>query len=129
MVAVHPRVRGERYVYASLPPLDCGSSPRARGTRWGRFFPLSLMRFIPACAGNATATTIAESNNAVHPRVRGERRLVDVPQQHRGGSSPRARGTPHWGVSECMVPRFIPACAGNALLAVIGRWRQGTVAK
>ena len=90
-LAVHPRVRGERYPpYCRIP--SCGSSPRVRGTRrhmtFGHFAGTvhprvcgehvchaavkPIWRFIPACAGNAGHNVDGRSE-AVHPRVCGER--------------------------------------------------------
>ena len=110
---VHPRVRGEQLVRRHLLRLEVGSSPRARGTAHvvGAVPPLG--RFIPACAGNRRATIDAAANISVHPRVRGEQRMVLFMRTTGSGSSPRARGT---GACLCragLVWRFIPACAGN----------------
>ena len=113
---VHPRVRGERPVNVNTAVNGGGSSPRARGTRWGRFFPLSLMRFIPACAGNATWRLSATPCRTVHPRVRGERRYRPARGLDTIGSSPRARGTQTRLDFLASIMRFIPACAGNAFV-------------
>ena len=53
---VHPRGRGERLFSVALLALQRGSSPRARGTRYGRPCARSSVRFIPAGAGNASMT-------------------------------------------------------------------------
>ena len=53
---VHPRVCGER-VWAEITDFDDGgSSPRMRGTLACWLIAVSLIRFIPAYAGNATST-------------------------------------------------------------------------
>ena len=50
----------------------------------------------------------------IHPRVCGERLLTRSVATPLAGSSPRVRGTPAAiGVAQ-VLPRFIPACAGNA---------------
>ena len=53
--AVHPRVCGERSVAHRQGRLDAGSSPRVRGTPPASSIYSPSARFIPACAGNATA--------------------------------------------------------------------------
>ena len=91
---VYPRIRGERRAEV-VAVLDAdGSSPHARGTR-GRHRRCRLPgRFIPACAGNASAGGRPAGLVSVHPRMRGERsnRVASAPVK--GGSSPHARGTP-----------------------------------
>ena len=70
---VHPRVCGERAPDRRAAPSFAGSSPRVRGTQMpcGRSRPCG--RFIPACAGNATARRSWRARPSVHPRVCGER--------------------------------------------------------
>ena len=53
-----------------------------------------VLRFIPACAGNAKWATANHANLAVHPRVCGERHSERCDAE--------------------LDLRFIPACAGNA---------------
>ena len=94
MTAVHPRVCGERARNLQIADL--------------------ALRFIPACAGNATASPALSAPMTVHPRVCGERyergRGLVMPY----GSSPRVRGTPIFLEYLGEYARFIPACAGNA---------------
>ena len=72
------------------------------------------MRFIPACAGNASDGTAIAISIAVHPRMRGERHEIDDYCAAHYGSSPHARGTPIMKKTIIALSRFIPACAGNA---------------
>ena len=58
---VHPRVCGERPVRDTTPTLSDGSSPRVRGTLAGKIRWKTQRRFIPACAGNVTASLIRTS--------------------------------------------------------------------
>ena len=51
---VHPRMRGERGLLGQLTAIFCGSSPHARGTPIHPILPVTTVRFIPACAGNAS---------------------------------------------------------------------------
>ena len=52
---VHPRMRGERLPDHPAQGLVVGSSPHARGTPATDHPVTALVRFIPACAGNASA--------------------------------------------------------------------------
>ncbi len=92
--AVQPRVCGERVPGPLKMASAVGSAPRVRGTLQHHDPPAKLIRFSPACAGNAAWSykcSIRMYGSA--PRVRGTRR-------ERRGSA-----TGH---------RFSPACAGNA---------------
>ena len=114
--AVHPRVCGERARVRrhGMPP--CGSSPRVRGTHHVHAGRHHRIRFIPACAGNASFLASSASIRSVHPRVCGERDLGLDGYVELTGSSPRVRGTRGSGGEPTGRHRFIPACAGNALL-------------
>ena len=114
---VHPRVCGERERQAKTNKRLGGSSPRVRGTQSLGTNSMASHRFIPACAGNAPASSPADRGGAVHPRVCGERDDAVRAVRVRGGSSPRVRGTRPLSLSRGGLPRFIPACAGNAQLA------------
>ena len=90
---VHPRRRGEnavpdqaelralRFIPAGAGktqpviggcPLDCGSSPQARGKRVLRSAFFLFGRFIPAGAGKTTPLCASRLATKVHPRRRGE---------------------------------------------------------
>ena len=125
---------GERAVSLSGNRIICGSSPRVRGTPGSRWYGYKHYRFIPACAGNALFQCHTKRRYAVHPRVCGERDVVNVKLRTKAGSSPRVRGTLAWCTLPCHSGgssprvrgtrgilargisnyRFIPACAGNA---------------
>ncbi len=114
VTAVHPRVCGERVASDHRVERFSGSSPRVRGTLRIRARALTIVRFIPACAGNAPQLRDRARRPAVHPRVCGERYdrcRVDDPMT---GSSPRVRGTRLRSAAALARVRFIPACAGNA---------------
>ena len=108
-----------------------GSSPLARGTLVTGPDGLVTTRFIPAGAGNTSLTSISPSSPTVHPRWRGEHVLGIAIWNVAGGSSPLARGTPVMAQHDADCQRFIPAGAGNTLLApgvellraVHPRWR------
>ncbi len=99
-------------------PMLAGSSPRVRGTRLDLERIEWLARFIPACAGNALIADGYVCLRAVHPRVCGERKQSRRVPTMVYGSSPRVRGTRHRARSSDPARRFIPACAGNALLPI-----------
>ena len=91
-----------------------GSSPRGRGTPSGSNPRSGVKRFIPAWAGNADGNFADITRNAVHPRVGGERTIIDGVQVVNYGSSPRGRGTRRQNNCLSNFGRFIPAWAGNA---------------
>ena len=92
-MSVHPRARGEHFEGVEGKYEATGSSPRTRGTWGGRGPAAGTIRFIPAHAGNMTASVVTRTPWSVHPRARGEH---FVPRSNSGrgrGSSPRTRGT------------------------------------
>ena len=50
----HPRMRGEHFMASLHTALDQGSSPHARGARFGEHQQLPLRGIIPACAGSTS---------------------------------------------------------------------------
>ena len=123
--AVHPRGRGEHAGGIVADGFGAGSSPRARGTLCPIAPHRCEGRFIPAGAGNTAQAAKNAASNAVHPRGRGEHGYLARQKQVRGGSSPRARGTPDGLRVPGARSRFIPAGAGNTTTA---RARTGTTA-
>ena len=113
--AVHPRVCGELLALAVPAPPSPGSSPRVRGTLEHILHYSSIIRFIPACAGNSSSPCSEPSPNPVHPRVCGELAPSRPATATRGGSSPRVRGTRRRQGGAGRHDRFIPACAGNSV--------------
>ena len=110
-------MRGERTGSRKARLTHGGSSPHARGTPTYTYSYLYLLRFIPACAGNACFSRLAALNVTVHPRMRGERVVLRDGLSLLDGSSPHARGTREPVPGGDHPNRFIPACAGNAHLA------------
>ena len=131
-------MRGERPNTVSTLARTSGSSPHARGTHATPVFPLVVLRFIPACAGNAwircMIMTMADGSSpharGTHPPGQGReaaRRFIPACAGNAwircmimtmaDGSSPHARGTPTFQFQRHNKARFIPACAGNALAA------------
>ena len=116
---VHPRMRGDRLTQPGATRMVFGSSPHARGTPQQHHTEALPLRFIPACAGNARSSGVPERAATVHPRMRGERAPVLRERRYAVGSSPHARGTRARPGGLHGQIRFIPACAGNALLPVV----------
>ena len=113
--SVHPRLRGELTFLHLRMTMTTGSSPLTRGTHENYRYCLNSVRFIPAYAGNSSAITINDLRQAVHPRLRGELRLVNRRPFFYDGSSPLTRGTPRPMPVYSVPGRFIPAYAGNSL--------------
>ena len=109
----HPRSRGEHRGNPSINFSRVGSSPLARGTRFGIPEPDWKTGLIPARAGN-TATEKATGHFAgAHPRSRGEHTLLHCSPVSGLGSSPLARGTLPSNHVENVHSGLIPARAGN----------------
>jgi len=115
---VHPRARGEHSSARKRSRTIAGSSPRTRGTQISPSRSRSRIRFIPAHAGNTVAMNRRPCSSSVHPRARGEHMAAEPFLAPFGGSSPRTRGTLEQVPSRKLAQRFIPAHAGNTLLAL-----------
>ena len=110
---VHPRACGEQQIRTGVSALPRGSSPRVRGTGRGRRYAWRDLRFIPARAGNRSATPTVRKRRPVHPRACGEQLAEGEVCIYTNGSSPRVRGTAVRHGGRCREQRFIPARAGN----------------
>ena len=99
--------------------INAGSSPRVRGTAHNRIASGRWLRFIPACAGNSRLIQLPKDRFTVHPRVCGEQAKWDDDKRNPVGSSPRVRGTEYCSRLCKDIARFIPACAGNSIVASV----------
>ena len=122
--AVHPRACGEHITSSVSARVSDGSSPRMRGTRSPGQQHLQHGRFIPAHAGNTPRGAQAGRPPAVHPRACGEHTLLDPPIDPHTGSSPRMRGTHGFTGGLLATDRFIPAHAGNTVIAFTPRYQK-----
>ena len=113
-VAVHPRIREERWVIRRSVISHPGSSLHTRETPPCQRDQGCFCRFIPACAGNARARFTKARSWPVHPRIRGERAVGARVVEPVAGLSPHARGTLRRQQRGSPGRRFIPAYAGNA---------------
>ena len=107
-------MRGELRNSTRLVLTLAGSSPLARGTQHPGLCRYRRDRFIPACAGNSARPAALEALQPVHPRLRGELKLLIIHGYMLLGSSPLARGTLFLYIKFFINRRFIPACAGNS---------------
>ena len=117
--AVHPRACGEHSRLTDTERSTHGSSPRMRGTLLRDDGTLWLNRFIPAHAGNTPCSRPSPFPSSVHPRACGEHVKPLALAFLIAGSSPRMRGTRSASVYSVLDHRFIPAHAGNTLVAWI----------
>ena len=115
----HPRSRGEH----ARPPLpaasEAGSSPLARGTPTRYEVEDWNERLIPARAGNTFSLVRQCRAPPAHPRSRGEHSTSPSKTTTPAGSSPLARGTLWPSPSTAMLPRLIPARAGNTIAVML----------
>ena len=93
LLPVHPRVCGEQLSISLPDRVRAGSSPRVRGTVCEADWLSAIDRFIPACAGNSSASRWRDFVRSVHPRVCGEQSSKIKAHFPHAGSSPRVRGT------------------------------------
>ena len=114
----HPRSRGVYPASATGPPPSRGSSPLARGLRWGPGAVRQWGRIIPARAGFTTALVCGDRGPQDHPRSRGVYAAWRIPPAKQPGSSPLARGLPQRGVRSPSFPGIIPARAGFTAFSV-----------
>ncbi len=116
-MSVHPRGCGEYVCRDCKVRLLGGSSPRMRGIPEYQTSASYIRRFIPADAGNTPASRSSPALKTVHPRGCGEYAILQVGDAGRAGSSPRMRGIRPARIYCRQAHRFIPADAGNTLLA------------
>ena len=90
--SAHPRSRGEHVRTVTIDGEPWGSSPLARGARWGCCVGGRGRGLIPARAGSTSPRRSGRSGTRAHPRSRGEHTPRCLAIQVMGGSSPRERG-------------------------------------
>ena len=116
---VYPRVCGGNWNPLTVISRVKGLSPRVRGKHRHRTLPYSLLRSIPACAGETRPAPKYLATSEVYPRVCGG----NHPRLPRGlcggGLSPRVRGKRGRVDEGTKRRRSIPACAGETPAASI----------
>ena len=109
----HPRLRGEKKPVVQGPNSSKGSSPLTRGKVNGTYSFCCSDGIIPAYAGKSYAFELKLGHNTDHPRLRGEKVLVNPKRPPRRGSSPLTRGKAMAKVNQRVQQRIIPAYAGK----------------
>ena len=84
-----------------------------RGKRRVRQRGTHPQRIIPARAGQTPPTATGSSNDTDHPRACGANASSDCTIPSESGSSPRVRGKPTDAIGNTLIPRIIPARAGQ----------------
>ena len=110
----HPRVRGEKHAGVLGGFLGSGSPPRARGKGRGRAGRGGHGGITPACAGKRQMLHQWPCSSWDHPRVRGEKSIMDCFSNASTGSPPRARGKVQLGRTKRNIIGITPACAGKS---------------
>ena len=116
---VYPRVCGGSIHERIVKFGKQGLSPRVRGKRAQPSRNGECHRSIPACAGEAGAKPPGRVVVGVYPRVCGGSKTARKLSQAATGLSPRVRGKLVVYRWQGAPSRSIPACAGEALAAVL----------
>ena len=110
---VYPRVCGGNSVSPYGQIFKGGLSPRVRGKHKLLFHHPDGGGSIPACAGETPYPDCNCWVNGVYPRVCGGNTGDTVMAEIINGLSPRVRGKPRQETVQMILPRSIPACAGE----------------
>ena len=102
-----------------------GSSPHTRGTRRWPGPCARRCRFIPAYAGNAGSHRWRPNEDAVHPRIRGERPNSPALAISCIGSSPHTRGTRIMQSERFASKSVHPRIRGERDTAGLDRFKSG----
>ena len=110
----HPRLRGEKDGCSMSPVPPRGSPPLARGK--GLIFGISFSRprITPACVGKRAHFRDFLLPSKDHPRLRGEKDIVDLKPTLLIGSPPLARGKVSLWLGMLPWLGITPACAGKS---------------
>ena len=99
-----------------------GSSPLSRGIPVSSYILSSLVRIIPALAGNTAIRVSRLSTRPDHPRSRGEYTFTINLLKVKFGSSPLSRGIRLLSHNAIYNMGIIPALAGNTSTELL--WRD-----
>ena len=110
----HPRVCGEKPVAMHSCITSRGSPPRVRGK--GGFPCLAVLHpgITPACAGKRYGCDDITQGKRDHPRVCGEKGVINQNPEDFKGSPPRVRGKALQAIPATMSEGITPACAGKS---------------
>ena len=109
----HPRVCGEKAVYALVDVHRIGSPPRVRGKVVDLEAEIDRDRITPACAGKSRHPMLRPQPSWDHPRVCGEKATRLGMVSRIPGSPPRVRGKVVQRLNQVIHSRITPACAGK----------------
>ena len=109
----YPRVCGGTCTCPPAKDGDLGLSPRVRGNATFAFSATSDAGTIPACAGEPSAASSAQSSCMDYPRVCGGTAPSATFEEITTGLSPRVRGNLGLGLENSARDGTIPACAGE----------------
>ena len=109
----HPRMCGEKSGTVGEGEEIPGSPPHVRGKVFSGLFVLVVVGITPACAGKRLDKGGFRSPNRDHPRMCGEKSMLNVVAIMGRGSPPHVRGKAIQKVSGSITPGITPACAGK----------------
>ena len=112
----HPRVCGEKALLCLSLQQILGSPPRMRGKAFPSIKTILLMRITPAYAGKSYLIGTGLSDTKDHPRVCGEKTVLDLSRLVEQGSPPRMRGKADPPSARFRVHGITPAYAGKRVL-------------
>ena len=110
----HPRLRGEKLLMMSLMVSPIGSPPLTRGKDQFQQARILSAGITPAYAGKSVVQIVIVPHGKDHPRLRGEKNLVDVTASTRLGSPPLTRGKVWNKQTAKSRMRITPAYAGKS---------------
>ena len=113
---VYPRVCGATACLLFSHASPRSLSPRVRGNRCGKRYPVERPGSIPACAGQPVLCLCRLCACQVYPRVCGATAPEAIDATPEPGLSPRVRGNPPSRPTQNKAYRSIPACAGQPAL-------------
>ena len=117
VLEVYPRACGGTPRERSAARHSAGLSPRVRGNPTGRTDVFVGLRSIPARAGEPPATPLGRHRARVYPRACGGTVIVDAVADPEQGLSPRVRGNRHPRQADGISSGSIPARAGEPRVA------------
>ena len=112
----HPRVCGEKALLCLSLQQILGSPPRMRGKGIATPVQGSISGITPAYAGKSYLIGTGLSDTKDHPRVCGEKTVLDLSRLVEQGSPPRMRGKADPPSARFRVHGITPAYAGKRVL-------------
>ena len=110
----HPRVCGEKGTVTKSKMVARGSPPRVRGKVHLAHLVVDGPGITPACAGKSRGWRDHAPRQQDHPRVCGEKLVVERRHHGRRGSPPRVRGKGIDSKDMATCAGITPACAGKS---------------